>query len=111
MAIFTLEDEQLVWRDKSSDIALFASSIPPRRANRQFVCLNPSECEFRSDFGRLVRLDGQIVFTDGQIQTTKLSENLFVRFSHQTICPSTAFWSSSSVKTANVCVISSCLGS
>ena len=73
-------------------MAPFANSIPPRRLNRPFVRLSPSECEFRSDFGRLVRLDGQIVFidgqTDGQIQTTKSSENLFVPFSHLTICAS-----------------------
>ena len=40
-------------------IAPFASSIPPRRANRPFVPPIPSECESRSDFTRLVRLDGR----------------------------------------------------
>ena len=115
LAVFTLGDEQIVWTDKSSDSlvnlcefktvnsanfqanfpqisTLFASSILPRRANRPFVHLSPSECEFRLDFGRLVHLDGQTVFTDGQtdgqIQMARSSENLFVPFSHQTICPS-----------------------
>ena len=68
-------------------MAPFASSFSPRRANRPFVRLSPSECEFRSYFGRLVRLDGQIVFK-------KSSENLFVPFSHQTICPSETICSS-----------------
>ena len=85
MAVFTLEDEQIVWTDKSCDglfdycefkmansanfqanfpqiMAPFAYSISPRRLNRPFVRLSPSECEFRSDFVRPVRLDGQIVF-------------------------------------------------
>ena len=51
--------------------------------------------------GRTSRLQN-IVFidrqTDGQIQTTKSSENLFVPFSHQTICPSETICSSSGVK-------------
>ena len=77
MAVFTLEDEQIVWTDKSSDgfvderefktansanfqanfpqtMAPFARSIHPRRANRPFV-------------GRLVRLDGQVVFKKSSI--------------------------------------------
>ena len=33
--------------------------------------LSPSECEFRSDFGRLVRLDRQIVFKKSSSQTDK----------------------------------------
>ena len=52
----------------------------------KFVRLSPSECEFRLDFGRLVRLYGLHRRTDGQ--TDKSSENLFVPFSNQTICPS-----------------------
>ena len=78
-------------------IAPFACSIPPRRANLPFVRLNPSECEFRRTVwstcssGRTNRLQN-VVFTDGQtngqILTTKSSENLFVPFSHQPICPS-----------------------
>ena len=95
--------------DVKTIIAPFASSIPLRWANRPFVRPSPSECEFRSDFGRLVQLDGQIVLkkivftdrqTDRQIQTMKSSEK-FVRpvftsddLSIQMIC------SSSSVKMA-----------
>ena len=104
LTVFTLQDEQIVWTDKSSDglvdycefnttnsanfvaifpqnIALFASSIPPRRANRQFVRLSPSECEFRSDFGQLVRLDGQIVFKKSSSQTDKFRRRLKIRSS------------------------------
>ena len=40
----------------------------------------PSECEFRSDFGRLVRQDGQIVFKKSSSQTD-----------NQAICPSRRF--------------------
>ena len=47
---------------------------------------------------KIVFQDGQ---TDEQTQTTKSSENLFVPFSHQTICPSETICSFSSVKTAN----------
>ena len=51
---------------------------------------------------KTVSTDGQ---ADGQIQAMKSSENLFVPFLHQTICPSkTIFSSSSSVKTANTCI-------
>ena len=46
---------------------------------------------------KLVFIDGQTDGqTNGQTQTDKSSENLFVPFSHQTIC------SSSSVKTAKI---------
>ena len=72
-------------------MASFANSIPPRWANRAFVRLSPSECEFKADFGRLVRLDGQIVFQKSSSQKdkqtdkfrlfVKSSENLFVSFS------------------------------
>ena len=84
---------QLISGQISHKISLFSLiPLPPWRGNRPFVRLSPSECEFRSGFGRLVRLDGQIVLqklqTDGQIQTTKSSKNLFVPFSHQAICPS-----------------------
>ena len=43
-------------------------------------------CEFMSYCRRLVRLDWQIVFPDGQI-----SDDLFVTFAHQTICLSETF--------------------
>ena len=45
-------------------LLLLVPLIPLGPANRPFVRLSPRECEFRSDFGRLVHLDGQIVFTD-----------------------------------------------
>ena len=50
-------------------------------------------CEFMSYCSRLVRLDGQIVWEKSSFQTAKYqticsSKNLFVPFSHQTICPS-----------------------
>ena len=84
MTVFTLEEEQIAWMDKSSDglvdycefkkpnsanfeaifpqiIVRFASSIPSSRANQRFFHLSPSERDFRSDFGRLVRLQ-----TDGR---------------------------------------------
>ena len=94
MAVFSLVDEQIVWTDnKLSDslveycefktansanleanlpqnILLFASSIPPRRKNRPFVRLSPSECEFRSDKFRRTN----------SFRSTKSSENLFVPF-------------------------------
>ena len=94
MAIFALEDGQIVWTDISSDglvdycefkqancanfqanfpqtITSFATSIPRRRENRPFVHPTPPECEFRSDVSRLVRLDGQIVFKKSSPQTDK----------------------------------------
>ena len=83
MAVFTLEDEQIVWTDKSSDgystnvnsrwpTLIISKQIsrkpwllslvpfPQDEQNRPFVRLSPSDCEFRSNFGRLVRLDEQI---------------------------------------------------
>ena len=102
-------------------MAPFASSFSPRRANRPFVRQSPSECEFRSDYGRLVRLDGQIVIqkivSTGRTNRRTNSDDKvvwkFVRpvftsddlsvwddLSVQTIC------SSSSVKTV---IISHCL--
>ena len=70
-------------------IALFASFIPPRRANRPFIRLSPYECEFRLDFGGLVRLDGlgKSSSKNRLHRRTNRDENLFVPFSHQTICP------------------------
>ena len=63
-------------------------------------------CQFKSYCRRLVRLDGQIVFKKSSFRTAKYqticsSKNLFVPFSHQTICPSETICPSSSVKTAN----------
>ena len=68
-------------------MAPFASSFSPRRANRPFFRLSPSECEFRSDFGRLVRLDGQIVFKKSSSQTDKQTDK-FRRLSRLKICSS-----------------------
>ena len=66
----------------------FANTIPPRRVNRPFVRLSPSECEFRSDFGRLVRLDGrEIVFKKSSSQTDKQTDK-FRRQSRLKICSS-----------------------
>ena len=84
-------------------IALFVSSIPPRRVNRPFVRLSPSECEFRSDSlvdlfvwteckssskNRLHRRTNIRTISDDEVASDDLSV--------QTIC------SSSSVKTATV---------
>ena len=85
-------------------MAPFASSIPPRQANRPFVRLSPSECEFRQDFGQLVRLDGQIVFKKSSSQTVKQTDKFrrqrkFVRPVF-TICPSETICPCSSEKTA-----------
>ena len=71
----------------SQTMAPFANTIPPRRVNRPFVRLSPSEREFRSDFGRLVRLDGQIVFKKSSSQTDKQTDK-FRRQSRLKICSS-----------------------
>ena len=112
-------DGQIVWRFGPTDvnsrrptpltftetIAPFASSIPPWRANRHFVRLSPSECEFRSDLGRLVRLDGQLVFTDGQTDDDEVVRR-FVRpvFSSDDLSVRTICSSSSACENGHRCV-------
>ena len=69
MAVVTQEDEQIVWRDRSSGIC-------------------PSDVNL-SNCPRLVRFDGQIVLEKSSFQTEKYQticslKNLFVPFAHQT---------------------------
>ena len=45
--------------------------FPQDEPNRPFVRLSTSDCEFRSNFGRLVLLDEQIVFKKSSSQTNK----------------------------------------
>ena len=68
MAVFTLEDEQIIWH-----LSVW--------------------CEFMLYYRRLVHLDGQIIWEKSSFQTAKYEticspKNLFVPFSHQTICSS-----------------------
>ena len=79
MAVFTLEDEQLVWHLS--------------------VC-----CEFMSYCRRLVRHDRQIVLEKSSFQTARYqticsSKILFVPLIHQTKCSSETICSSPSVTT------------
>ena len=74
VAVFTLEDEQIIWTNKSSSIC-------------------PSDVNLCRTVVDLFRLDGQIVLEKSSFQTTKYqtiwsSKHLFVPFAHQTICSS-----------------------
>ena len=96
LAVFTLEDEQIVWTEKS--FGIFPSNVNLcRTVVNLFVSTGKSSWK-----NRLSRRSNTRRFVRGNICSWKY---LFVPFAHQTICssetifPSRRFFSSSNVKT------------
>ena len=116
MAVYTLEDEQIVWTNKSSGwtntlafvllwiyavlswtfLSRFHTRGRTTHQDGQIVWHLP-HCEFMLYCRWLVHLDGQIIFPDGQISDNLFVEKFVCLFAHQmiwsseTICPCRQF--------------------